>query len=40
VRLKAVRTPDALDGTRADMDNLHHHGGGPVSRLGGRGRSG
>jgi hypothetical protein len=36
VRLKAVRTPDALDGTRADIDDLRHHGGGPVGRLGGR----
>jgi hypothetical protein len=33
VRLKAVRTPDALDGTRADVDDLRHHGGGPVGRL-------
>jgi len=33
VRLKAVRTPDALDGTRADIDDLRHHGGGPVGRL-------
>ena len=31
--LKAVRTPDALDGTRADIDNLRHHGGGPVGCL-------
>ena len=37
VRLKAVRTPDALDGTRADIDDLGHHGRGPVGRLGGRG---
>ena len=36
VRLKAVRTPDALDGTRADVDDLRHHGGGPVGRLGRR----
>ena len=36
VRLKAVRTPDALDGTRADVDDPCHHGGGPVARLGGR----
>jgi hypothetical protein len=33
VRLKSVRTPDALDGTRADIDDLRHHGGGPVGRL-------
>ena len=33
VRLKAVRTPDALNGTRADIDYLRHHGGGPVGRL-------
>ena len=33
VRLKAVRAPDALDGTRADIDDLRHHGGGPVCRL-------
>src|SRR5450830_1093977 len=33
VRLKAVRTPDALDGTRADIGDLRHHGGGPVGRL-------
>jgi len=33
VRLKAVRTPDALDGARADIDYLRHHGGGPVGRL-------
>jgi hypothetical protein len=33
VRLKAVRSPDALDGTRADIDDLRHHGGGPVGRL-------
>src|ERR1017187_10939442 len=33
VRLKAVRTPDALDGTRADIDDLRHHGRGPVGRL-------
>ena len=37
VRLQAVRAPDALDGTRADADDLRHHGGGPVGRLGGRG---
>ena len=36
VRLKTVRTPDALDGTRADIDDLRHHGRGPVGRLGGR----
>src|SRR5471030_1696001 len=36
VRLQAVRAPDALDGTRADIDDLRHHGGGPVGRLGGR----
>ena len=36
VRLKTVRTPDALDGTRADVDDLRHYGGGPVGRLGGR----
>src|ERR1700690_288657 len=34
VRLKAVRTPNALDGTRADIDDLRHHGGGPVGQLG------
>jgi hypothetical protein len=28
--LKTVRTPDALDGTRTDIGNLRHHGGGPV----------
>ena len=33
VRLKAVCTPDALDGARADIDCLRHHGGGPVGRL-------
>src|SRR5260370_915608 len=37
VRLQAVRAPDALDGTRADADDLRHHGGGPVGRLGGWG---
>ena len=36
VRLQAMRAPDALDGTRADVDNFRHHGGGPVGRLGGR----
>ena len=36
VRLKVVRTPDALDGTRADIDDVGHHGRGPVGRLGGR----
>jgi hypothetical protein len=30
VRLKAVRTPDALDGTRADIDDLRHHGNLPA----------
>jgi hypothetical protein len=40
VRLQAVRAPDALDGTRADADDLRHHGGGPVGRLGGRGSLG
>ena len=33
VRLKAVRTPNALDGTRADIDDLRHHGGSPMGRL-------
>ena len=33
MRLKAMRTPDALDGTRADTDDLRHHRGGPVGRL-------
>ena len=33
VRVQAVRPPDALDGTRADIDDLRHHGGGPVGRL-------
>ena len=33
VRLKAVRTPNALDGTRTDIDDLRHHGGGPMGRL-------
>ena len=33
VRLKPVRTPDALDGTRGDIDDLRHHGGGPVGPL-------
>jgi hypothetical protein len=33
VRLQAVCAPDALDGTRADVDDLRHHGGGPVGRL-------
>jgi hypothetical protein len=33
VRLKSLRTPNALDGTRADIADLRHHGGGPVSRL-------
>ena len=37
VRLQAVRAPDSLDGTRADADDLRHHGGGPVGRLAGRG---
>ena len=36
VRLQAVRAPDALDGTRADADDLGHHGRGPVGCLGGR----
>ena len=36
VRLKAVRTPDALDGTRADIDDLRHHGRGLAGRLGRR----
>jgi hypothetical protein len=40
VRLQAVRAPDALDGTRTDADDLRHHGGGPVGRLGGRGSLG
>jgi len=36
VRLKAVRTPGAQDGTRADIDDLRHHGGGPwVASAGG-----
>ena len=33
VRLKAVRTPNALDGTRTDIDDLRHHGGSPMGRL-------
>src|SRR4029079_6106924 len=33
VRLKAMRAPDALDGTCADIDGLRHHGGGPMGRL-------
>src|SRR5450756_1036003 len=33
VRLKAVRTPDPLDGTRADIDDLRHNCGGPVGLL-------
>ncbi len=37
VRLQAVRAPDALAGTRADANDLRHHRGGPVGRLGGRG---
>src|SRR3984957_12334502 len=37
VRLQAVRAPDALDGTRADANDLRHHRGGPVGRLGWRG---
>ena len=36
VRLKAVRAPDAVDGTGADVDGLRHHGSGPVGRFGGR----
>src|ERR1700722_12167525 len=40
VRLQAVRAPDALDGTRADANDLRHHRGGPVGRLGGRGSLG
>src|ERR1700737_1318637 len=36
MRLKAVRTPDALDGTRADIDDFGHHRRSPVGRLGGR----
>jgi hypothetical protein len=33
MRLQAVRPPDALDGTCADIDDLCHPGGGPVSRF-------
>src|SRR3979490_1125071 len=33
MRLKAVRTPDALDGTRADVEGFRHEGGGTVGRL-------
>ena len=33
VRLKAMRAPDALDGACADIDDLRHHGGGPMGRL-------
>ena len=33
MRSKAVRTPDALDRTRTDIDDLRHHDGGPVRRL-------
>ena len=33
VRLKAMRAPDALDGTCTDIDDLRHHGGGPMGRL-------
>jgi hypothetical protein len=40
VRRQAVRAPDALDGTRADANDLRHHRGGPVGRLGGRGSLG
>ena len=40
VRLQAVRALDALNGTRADANDLRHHGGGPVGRLGGRGSLG
>src|SRR5665811_1586962 len=40
VRLQTVRAPDALDGTRADANDLRHYGGGPVGRLGGRGSLG
>jgi hypothetical protein len=36
MRLKTVRTPDALDRTRTDADCFRHHGGSPVGRLGGR----
>ena len=36
VLLQAVRAPDALDGILADVDDLRHHGGGPVGRLCGR----
>src|SRR5712691_3141597 len=36
VRLKAVCAPDAMDGTRADVDGFRHHGGGPVGCLRGR----
>jgi hypothetical protein len=33
VRLKAVRTPDALDGTSAEANRFRHRGGGPVGRF-------
>ena len=36
VRLKAMRAPDALDGTRANADGLRHHRCSPVGRLDGR----
>ena len=36
VWLKAVGSPDALDGTGAGTDNFRHHARGPVGRLGWR----
>jgi hypothetical protein len=36
VWLKAVGSPDALDGTGADTDSFRHHARGPVGRLGWR----
>ena len=36
VRLETMRSPDALDGTRADTDGFRHHSSSPMGRLGGR----
>jgi hypothetical protein len=33
VRLKAMRTPNALDGTGADANRFRHRGGSPVGRF-------
>jgi hypothetical protein len=36
MRLKAVRAPDAVDGTGADIDGFRHHGSSPVGCFGRR----